>query len=389
MDIESFRGSSAGRVLRVGRGEASYSAFFPVPLPPEIPFDRAVVVALSEADRALGELGGLCRTAPNPRSLMGPLLRREAVLSSRIEGTQAEIGDLYAYQAGQLRIPGVTTLASEADVREVANYVEALEYGLTRVSSLPVSLRLIRELHERLLTGVRGGYATPGLFRTSQNWIGPPGSTLNGALFVPPPPEAMIDALAELEGYIHSDDPLPPLIRLALIHYQFEAIHPFVDGNGRVGRLLVTLLFVTWDLLPVPVINLSAYFERNRDGYYSHLLGVSRAGAWRDWLLFFLAGVAEQALDAATRMKQLQDLRSRWLEALRQGRGPTLAVSIVEHLFDDPVMTAAGIQKHFSVSHPTAMRSLRVLRDLGVLTERSGRGRSRLFVAGEILRLLE
>jgi Fic family protein len=286
MNPDDFRDSLAGRVMRAGQGE----------------------------------LAGLGRALPNPHLLIAPLVRREAVLSSRIEGTQTDLADLYAYEAGQLALPGLRPAPPESDVREVLNYVRALEFGLERVHSLPVSLRLARELHARLMEGVRGGRATPGEFRRSQNWIGPPGCTLNEADYVPPPVAEMHEALDALEKYLHAQGDYPPLVRLAFIHYQFEAIHPFLDGNGRMGRLLLSLLLVNWDLLPLPLLYLSAYFERYRSGYYDLLMAVSQRGDWREWALFFLRGVAEQARDAITRIKGLQDLQIAWRERLTQAR---------------------------------------------------------------------
>ena len=219
MDITRFQQSSSGRLVQRGQGEAAYWAFVPNPLPPELPVDGDLMRVSADAAYALGELAALGRTMANPHLLIGPFVRREAVLSSRIEGTQADIADLYAYEAGQLPLPGLTP--ASGDVREVANYVRALEYGIGRLQELPVSLRLIREAHERLMEGVRGEYATPGEFRHSQNWIGRGNCTLNEADFVPPPPDEMLAALDALEKYLHDDaDPHPPLVRLALIHYQ-------------------------------------------------------------------------------------------------------------------------------------------------------------------------
>lgn len=296
MDLERFRRSPSGRVLQMGQGEAAYWAYVPHPLPPEITWDVDLVCALSDADRALGQLAGLGRALPNPHLLIRPFIRREAVLSSRIEGTQTDLPHLYAYEAGQLALPGLDPAPPEADMREVLNYVHALEYGLERLNTLPVSLRLLRELHGVLMKGVRGEQATPGEFRRTQNWIGPPGCTLNDATYVPPPPPELMPALAAFESYLHSDGSLPPLIRLALIHYQFEAIHPFLDGNGRIGRLIIVLLMNHWNLLPLPLLYLSAFFHRYRDQYYHLLLMVSQQGAWREWSEFFLQGVAEQSV---------------------------------------------------------------------------------------------
>jgi len=364
---ERFRDSKSGQIIRVGQGEAAYWAFVPHPLPPDVPADWELTRALSEADRALSHLAGLGRTMPNPHLLIGPFVRREAVLSSRIEGTQASITDLYAYEAGPLPLPGMEVSPPESDVREVVNYVNALEYGLERLKTLPVSLRLIRELHGRLLAGVRGEHATPGEFRRTQNWIGPPGCTLNEAAFVPPPVPQMNEALDALEKYLHSDDVYPPLLRLALVHYQFEAIHPFVDGNGRVGRLLLSLLLVQWGLLPSPLLYLSAYFHRHRQEYYDLLLGVSERGAWRDWLLFFLHGVADQAEDALIRARKLQDLRQEWHRRLTQARTSALALRLADALFTAPVLTIPQAQHLLGVTYRSARRNVEKLVRAGIL----------------------
>ncbi|HOT91454.1 MAG TPA: Fic family protein [Anaerolineae bacterium] len=387
MNPEQFRKSTSGQVVRVGQGEAAYWAFVPHPLPPSLPADWELTRALSEADRALSELAGLGRTIPNPHLLIGPFVRREAVLSSRIEGTQANIADLYAYEVGQLPLPGLEA-PPEADVREVLNYVNALEYGLKRLETLPVSLRLMRELHERLLAGVRGEYATPGEFRRSQNWIGPPGCTLNEATFVPPPVPQMHEALDALEKYLHSDDVYPPLLRLALVHHQFEAIHPFVDGNGRIGRLLLSLLLVQWELLPLPLLYLSAYFYRHRQDYYDLLLGVSARGAWRDWLLFFLRGVAEQAGDAAARARRLQDLRETWHQRLAQTRSSALLIRLVDALFDRPILTIPQAQRLLDVTYPSAQRNVEKLVQAGILQLTGEAVYGKTYMATEIMNVI-
>jgi Fic family protein len=389
MDMERFRDSPSGRLLRIGTGEAAYWAFMPNPLPPDLAFDAELVRALSDADRALGELSGLGRTIPNPQLLIRPFVRREAVLSSRIEGTQADIADLYAYEAGQLSLPGVRPAPPESDVREVFNYVRAMEYGLERLSTLPVSLRLMRELHERLMEGVRGEQATPGEFRRSQNWIGRPGCSLNEAEYVPPPVPEMLEALNALEEYLHGANAYPPLMRLAFIHYQFEAIHPFLDGNGRIGRLLISLLLVNWNLLPLPLLYLSAYFELRRQDYYDLLLAVSERGAWREWVIFFLRGVAEQAVDANNRAKRLQDLQIEWRSHLQKARVTGLVLGIVDSLFESPVISANEVVAHFKVSHPAAMQALRRLEKMNLLQETTGRQRNRTYLATDIMHIVE
>jgi Fic family protein len=389
MNPEHFRDSTAGQVVQVGQGKTAYWAFVPYPLPPDVPPDWELTRRLSEADRALSELAGLGRTMPNPHLLIGPFVRREAVLSSRIEGTQADITDLYAYEAGQLPLPGMEVPPTESDVREVLNYVYALEYGLGRLNTLPVSLRLIRELHIKLMGGVRGEHATPGEFRRSQNWIGPPGCTLNEATFVPPPVPQMHEALDALEKYLHGDDAYPPLVRLALIHYQFEAIHPFVDGNGRMGRLLLSLLFVEWELLPLPLLYLSAYFHRRRQGYYDLLLGVSERGAWRDWVLFFLHGVADQAQDAMARARKLQDLQGVWHERLTQARTSALALRLADALFAAPILTIPQAQRLLQVAYHSAQNNVERLVKAGILQPAGDVSYGKTYIATEIMGIIQ
>jgi Fic family protein len=377
----------AGKLLRVGQGQAAYSAFVPAPLPAKVEWDEGLIQVLSNADRALGELAGLGRSLPNPHLLIGPFLRREAVLSSRIEGTRTDITDLYVYEAGQLPLPGMGS--PESDVREVFNYVRALEYGLERLHELPVSLRLIREIHGKLMEGVRGGKADPGEFRHTQNWIGPPGCTLNEATYVPPPVDEMKAALGALEIYLHEGNQAPPLVRLACIHYQFEAIHPFIDGNGRIGRLLLALLLVHWNLLPLPLLYLSAYFERNRQQYYDLLLRVSQESAWKEWLEFFLHGVAEQARDAVIRARKLQDLRSLFQERLLSVYRSSQTLEVADLLFDEPVISALRIVKQLGCSHQSAMQSLRRLEKLDIIRQKTEGKRNRLYFAQDIFSVLE
>ncbi len=388
MDPERFRNSPAGHLIQVGQGGIAYWAFIPHPLPPDLSLDWELVRCLSDADRALSELAGLGRTMPNPHLLIGPFLRREAALSSRIEGTRANVADLYAYEVGQLPLPGMRSTPPEPDVREVLNYVRALEYGLKRLESLPVSLRLIRELHERLMTGVRGEHATPGEFRHSQNWIGPPNCTLNEASFVPPPPHQMQVALDAFEKYLHADADYPPLVRLALIHYQFEAIHPFVDGNGRIGRLLVSLLLVKWQLLPLPLLYLSAYFYRRRQDYYDLLMQVSERGAWRDWVIFFLHGVAEQSQDAILRAQRLQDLRETWHRKLTQARASALLLRLADGLFTSPIITIPEASRLLDVTYPSARRNIEKLVEAEILRPLDNSSYRKAYLAPEILEII-
>jgi len=389
MNPELFRQSPSGRLLQVGKGETAYLAFLPLSLPPDLPLDKGLVRTLSDADRALGELAGLGRTMPNPNLLIAPFIRREAVLSSRIEGTQADLTDLYAYEAGQLPLfTEVKPPPPEADVREVGNYVRAMEYGLKRLDTLPVSLRLLRELHARLMEGVRGEHATPGEFRRSQNWIGRPGCTIQDAEFVPPPVPEMQEALDAFEKYLHVEDNYPPLIRLAFIHYQFETIHPFLDGNGRIGRLAITLLLVNWDLLPLPLLYLSAFFEKHRQGYYDLLLGVSRQGAWPRWVEFFLRGVAEQARDAGQRAKRLQDLQEEWRARLAQKRSPGLLFRLADSLFETPILTIPQAQSLLGVAYNTAKVNIDKLVAAGILRRKGESPYDKIFYAPDIWEII-
>lgn len=364
--------------------------FIPEPLPPALSYDLELVQAVAESNRHLGELAGLARHLPNPHLLIRPFIRREAVLSSRIEGTEADIADLYAYEAGQLSLPNITREVPAADAREVRNYVLAMEHGLERLGELPVSLRLLRELHGILMDGTRGQTRAPGDFRRIQNWIGPPGCSMEEATFVPPPVQTLEGLLGQLESYIHTDDPSHPLlVRLALIHYQFEAIHPFLDGNGRIGRLLISLLLVGWDLLPHPLLYLSAYFESRRQEYYERLLAVSTRGEWHPWVLFFLRGVAHQAHRASLLVKTLQDLQQRWRTLLSRPGASALEASLMETLFDQPVLSIPGAAVRLEVTYPTAKKHVAHLVKLGILQEVEGTSNPKFFVALEILRRLQ
>ena len=355
----------------------------PNALPPPLAATWNLTLENSQADRALSVLAGVARTLPNPHLLISPFIRREAVLSSRIEGTQASFSDLLFFEAS-----GEKEMYSP-DVVEVSNYVRALEYGLKRLEKLPVSLRLIREIHERLTEGVRGEYLTPGEFRRSQNWIGATGCTLMDATFVPPPEEEMKDALDLLEKYLHAPTEHPHLIRLALIHYQFEAIHPFLDGNGRVGRLLITLLLCADELLPQPLLYLSAYFEQNRREYYRLLLAVSQEGAWSEWVAFFLRGVVQQSEDAIRRSNRLLDLWMQYRQRLQSPRSSALTLRLLEQLFSCPAITAAGTARRLDVTHRSAQLNIEKLAQAGILREETGRRRNRIFVAPEIVRIIE
>ncbi len=357
----------------------AYRAFVPDPLPPPIEWTSEILAALSSADRSLGRLAGAGRGLPNPHLLLPSFIRREAVLSSRIEGTRTSLGELLASEAG-----AVVDRAPE-DLREVANYVVALEYGVRRLPELPLSLRLLRELHEDLMRGVRGDHAAPGEFRRTQNWIGRPGSTLATATYVPPPADLMVDCLGALEKYLH-DSSLPPLAHAALVHSQFEAIHPFLDGNGRVGRLLITLSLIEKRVLQTPLLYLSAYFEATREEYYARLLGVTQRGEWEEWLVYFFRGVTSQAEDALTRIERIVDLMQDWRDRIAGG---TTALRAIELLIENPYWTVRAIGRRLNVAFTTAQRAIDRLESAGIVRLTREAQRNRVYVARDVLRILE
>jgi len=339
----------------------------------------SAIASLDAAANRIGVLAGIARRLPNPHLLIAPYLRREAVLSSRIEGTQTTIAELYAAEAEQL------SLVASTDVREVQNYIDAYQFGLERLGSLPMSLRLIREIHERLMAGVRGSGTRPGEFRSYQNFIG--GTLEDTATYVPAPVPEMRLALDDLERFMH-ERRLPPLVQMAVLHYQFEAIHPFGDGNGRVGRLLMGLFLTERGLLPQPLLYLSAYFERTRAEYYAGLMRVSTDGDWDGWIRYVLTAVADQAKEAADLADRLQDLQLRYRELLQRRRATANAFALVDSLFVNPLVTAPMAQAQLGVSAPTARATIRALEDAGIVRAMGDRAWRKLYSAEEILAVL-
>jgi Fic family protein len=359
------------------------SGFVPDPLPPGIDFDLRAINLLGQAERALGELAGMGTRLPNPHLLINPFLQREAILSSRIEGTIATAQELVLFAAD------IPSAQAKPDVKEVSNYVAAMTYGLKRLKEIPVCLRFIKELHERLLRGVRGDEHRPGEFRTAQNAIGMHGQSLIEARFVPPPVREMTQALYDLEKYIALPNELPILVQLALIHYQFETIHPFMDGNGRIGRLLISLLLCERGNLPQPLLYLSAYFESHRREYMDQLLYVSQRGDWLDWVKFFLTGVVEQAKDAVSRTNKLCSLWDEYRGRLQSARSSALALKLVDDLFELPVVTVAKAAKTLGVTPHSAQSNIDKLVKQNILAEATGKQRNRLYMAPEIIDIIE
>ncbi|MGB7094976.1 MAG: Fic family protein [Anaerolineales bacterium] len=381
MDPKNYHHSSAGKPVQHQNG---YWYFLPNDLPPTLGWSPSLVLILAEAERNVGKLASLGTSHINMNLLVHSFIRWEAVVSTRIEGTRASLSDLYTYEAQQLSF-----LESNSDANEVHDYVQALAYGLERLKTLPISLRLIRELHLRLMGNVRGEHLTSGKFRRSQNWIGPDGCTLENAPFVPPPVQAMMTSLNQLEVFMYKSSNLPALVRIALIHYQFEAIHPFLDGNGRIGRLLIILLLNAWELLPQPLLYLSAYFEANRQEYYDRLLAVSQQGKWEDWLHFFLSGVSVQSLDSMQRISQMQTLYNAYAEQLNVERASKRLIETLDVLFKRPIVTIRQVESALDVPYRSAARYVEKFVQLGILMEITGQSRNRIFRAEEILLAIE
>lgn len=361
--------------------QGNYAAFVPAPLPPKLDWTPRLIRVLSDADRLIGKLAGEGGRLPNPHILMRPFLQREAVLSSKIEGTQATLGELLAAEAG------VAVDRSPDDLREVGNYVVALEHGIVRLKELPLCVRIIRELHEKLMAGVRGQQATPGRFRKIQNWIGKPGSTLATASFIPPPPDDVETCLAAWEKFLHKSD-LPPLVTIALAHYQFEAIHPFLDGNGRVGRLLITLFLIERQVMPTPLLYLSAFFEAARRDYYDGLRGVSERNEWNEWLEYFLQGVARMSEDALSRAARINSRLIEWQKKVA-GDSTNAPLRVVELLAANPFITVKGAAEKLGVAFTTAQRAIERLERLGIVKQSGDAKRDRVYCAKALLDILE
>lgn len=357
-------------------------------LPPRLPPSPAVQMdglyrRLESANRALGRLDGVTSILPDTPLFLYMYVRKEALLSSQIEGTQSSLSDLLLFESEEA--PGVPL----DDVQEVSNYVAAMNHGLTRIrEGFPISLRLIREIHDILLSKGRGSTKQPGEFRRSQNWIG--GTRPGNALFVPPPPEFVLDLLSDLEAFIHADTPdIPSLIKAGLVHVQFETIHPFLDGNGRLGRLLITFLLCTQGILKEPILYLSLYFKTHRRQYYDLLQRVREHGDWEAWIEFFLDGITETSLQAAEAAREILSL----FEADRQrigtlGRPAASALRVHQLLQQKPIIGIPAAAQKLAISPPTIAKSIQHLEDLGIVREITGKQRSRMFVYGGYLSIL-
>ena len=382
MQSKDFGATAPGRLIPLAGPSGEYLTYVPNPLPRAIPLGMKTIRLLSQADQALGELKGTGRMVPNPDLLINPFIRREAVSSSRIEGTVTNFEQLVLFEADP------SEGENFSDHQEVANHVQANRYGFERLATLPVCLRLIQEVHERLMQGVRGEDKTPGQFRRIQNMIGRDGQTPAQARFVPPPVASMHESLSELQQFMGRPTEMPVLVDLALIHYQFETIHPFLDGNGRMGRLLINLLLCERQVLTQPLLYLSFYLEKHKSDYVDHLLNVSQTGDWEPWVAFFLEGVATQARTAIQRSSELlgfrEDCKSRWMKRTNS----TLILEVIDMLFERPAVTITTIKERLGVTFRTAQLNVEKLVTDGILVEATGKERNRIYLASEIVRIV-
>ncbi len=377
MDTQVLEKSPIGRLVPIIGGERAY---VPNPLPRHLDLSGNLVYRLDEASRAAATLAGVGETIPNPHLLIHQFIRKEAVLSSRIEGTQASLSDLFMYEASGVR---------RLDVLEVVNYIKALETGLESLNHLPISVRLVNKMHAELLKGVRGGGRRLGALRSEQVWIGSEGTQIGDARFVPPPADLVRDLMLDWEKFVNEDIPtMPPLIQCALLHYQFEVIHPYLDGNGRLGRSLIMLFLCAKKILPTPLLYLSAYFERNRSLYYDQLYNLSVTGDWDDWITYFLDGVIEQAYDALQRVRGIRKLQDEYYQQLQEHRETANAFRIVQELFASPIITTPRAAKTLKISDAGARGILNRLVSIGIVKRDVGVWPN-YFIAGELLNIIE
>ncbi len=372
--------TQSGQKERAGqyiRQVAGYSAFLPKPLPPIPPLqiDDETLELISQADRALGRLDGSIQTLPDPDLFVFMYIRKEAVYSSQIEGTQSSLDDVLEAEAEILnpQRPG--------DTYEVLNYIKALRFGLERLKELPISIRLIREIHEQLLEEARGREQNPGEIRIKQNWIGPQGCTLREATFIPPPPDAVPNALGQLELFLHETDPMPILIKIGLAHAQFETIHPFLDGNGRMGRLLITFLLCERNILQQPVLYLSHFLKHHRTQYYDMLQNIRDNGSWEEWIKFFLSAIAEVSQEATQTARKIVTLREEHRRIITEHFGRTAAngLRVLERLFSQPITSVNALAEHTQVSFTAANQLMRRFMEHRILIEMTGHSRNRIF----------
>ena len=373
----------AGRYVKQLTG---YKAYIPKLLPPTLPikYDRELRNLLSEADRALAKLDGITTVLPNPELFIAMYVKKEALLSSQIEGTQASLEGILRFEANLEPSEDIN------EIKEVVNYIKAMDYGIDRLKNLPLSNKLIKEIHKILISGTRGTFKTPGEFRKTQNWLGPQGANLSGATFVPPPPDTLIELMSNLENFIHGKDEIPPLIKISLIHAQFETIHPFLDGNGRVGRLLIAFYLFWKNILSRPLLYLSFYLKKNRIEYYEWLMKIRLDGDWEGWLKFFLTGVKEVSDEAANSAHKIIILKETILKKLFDKKVSSIyAVEFLNLLFRKPIITSQELIKELKVSKETANQILNKFEELDILKEISGKKRYKKYIFSEYINIIK
>jgi len=363
-----------GRYVKQAGG---YSAFIPNPLPPNPPikFDEELLSLLSDADRSLARLDGIITVLPNPDMFIGMYVKKEALLSSQIEGTQASLEGILEFEAD------LTPKDNIEDIKEVVNYIKALNYGIDRLNDLPMSLRLIKEIHKILIEGTRGGNKTPGEFRKTQNWIGSMGASLNEATFVPPPPDIVLPNMGALENFFYKYESIPPLTKIALIHAQFETIHPFLDGNGRVGRLLITFYLYWKKILSKPVLYLSYYLKKHKNEYYDLLMKVRTDGLWEDWIKFFLETVKESSIESANTARDIINLKESITSKLYGSSISSIyAAKLIDLLFEKPLIEVNDLVKTYKISRESANELVNRFEQIGILKEITGKQRYKKYL---------
>ena len=381
MENIEFKGSFGKLIEREDKEHGKYFSFIPEKLPPKLEYSPGLVLALSKADSTLSKLSGAGLLLPNPDLLIIPYLKKEALSSSRIEGTRISLSDYFLTEAKG-------AIKEDLEATEVGNYLRAMNYALKKIERDQLSLDLIREMHKTLMKGVRGNELLPGSFRPVQNWIGPKNTKIKDATFVPPPKEEVEKLMSELIDYLNKHDETPLLIKCALMHYQFETIHPFCDGNGRIGRSLITLYLCKKNKISKPLLYASDYFEKHRRDYYEILLNTNKTGNFEPWLKFFLEAIKVQSEDALDRTIKIQDLIKKYQEKTKNHKQAVNLLSVVDLLFMNPFVQINLISKRLKVTYPTAKKAVSNLVKLGILKSVGESERNRLFVAHEILEVI-
>lgn len=373
----------AGRYVMQSTG---YQAYIPKPLPPipPIKYNGKLRNLLSEADRALAKLEGITTVLPNAELFIAMYIKKEALLSSQIEGTQASLEGILRFEANLEPTEDIN------EIKEVINYIKALDYGINRLQDIPMSSRLIKEIHKILIQGTRGTHKTPGEFRKTQNWLGPQGATLSEATFIPPPPDILMELISNLEKFMHKKDEIPSLIKISLIHSQFETIHPFLDGNGRMGRLLITFYLYREGILSRPLLYLSFYLKKNRIKYYDLLMKIRLEGNWEEWSSFFLKGIKEVSEEAANSAREIIILKNTILKSLFNNKISSIyAVEFLNLLFGKPIVTSKELIKDLKVSKETANQIIKKFEKLNILKEISGKKRYKKYIFSDYINIIK